>query len=138
MKKVIILLLVTVMLPATVSAQSITYVYDAAGNRISRSLATKNQAPRKALTDYDTSEMTILSISVGPNPTNGLLNIRLSQWDDAYSCHLLLSDLSGRIVIEQNMDSPVATLNLSSYSNGYYLLLVEVNGEQQFYKIIKN
>ena len=139
MKKLLFMLLAAFLLPVAVKAQNIAYSYDAAGNRILRALANNSyQSPRKSVTDDNLSKRTFPSISVSPNPTNGLLNICLSRWDNDYTCHLLLSDLSGLTLIEQDMNSPEASLNLSSFPAGYYLLLVDINGQQQSYKIIKN
>jgi len=139
MKKLLFMLLAAFLLPVAVKAQNIAYSYDAAGNRILRALANNSyQSPRKSVTDDNLSKRTFPSISVSPNPTNGLLNICLSRWDNDYTCHLLLSDLSGKTLIERDMETYETSLNLTPFPDGLYLLSVELNGVQQSYKIIKN
>lgn len=134
MKKVLLSLLAAAMLPVTASAQQIAYTYDASGNRISRSLAnTRSNAPRKSKDSSIRND-----VYIGPNPTQGQLTIRLSVWNESTTCHLLLSNIAGQVLTEQTMSSIETTLDLSSLSNGYYILQVEVNGEKNTYKIIKN
>ena len=138
MKKLLFSLLAAVMLPVTASAQQIVYSYDAAGNRISRSLATRgSNDPRKKAAENSASIKYDNSVFVGPNPTKGPLTIRLSRWDDATTCHLLLSNTAGQVLAEQMMTSTESTFDLGHYPNGYYLLQVELNEEKKTYKIVK-
>ena len=138
MKKQLLTLMVAFVLPSAIQAQQIAYSYDAAGNRIGRSLANGiNQAPRKTESENNGSDRLQRSLSVGPNPTSGLLAVKHSRWDDSDECRLQITTLSGQVLIEQNMTSAEATLDLSTYPNGYYLLSVELNDEQKTYKIIK-
>lgn len=139
MKKQMILLLATFLQPAAGDAQGIAFGYDASGNRITRSLSNNsNQAPRMLFMDEDSPETTQQSVSVGPNPTTGILRIRLSRREETDNCHLLLSDLSGKTLIERDMETYETSLNLTPFPDGLYLLSVELNGVQQSYKIIKN
>lgn len=142
MKKPLFLLMVAFVLPSAIHAQQILYSYDAAGNRIERSLANGlNPAHRRTNSDNNASNASggmQRSLSVGPNPTKGLLSIKHSCWDDSNECRLQLTTLSGQVLIEKSMTSAEATLNLHTYPNDYYLLSVELNGEKKTYKIIKN
>lgn len=142
MKKTLFMLMVAFVLPSAIQAQQVVYSYDAAGNRIERSLANgPNPAPSRTNSDNNVSnasDRTQRSFSVGPNPTKGLLAVKHSRWDDSDECRLQLTTLSGQVLIEQSMTSAEATLNLHAYPNDYYLLSVELNGEKKTYKIIKN
>ena len=139
MKKLVLTLLVAATLPTAVHAQAVGYSYDAAGNRVSRALsAGALQSPRINNTRNMLADRQGQTLSVGPNPTTGMLSVSLARFADADECRLLLSNMAGQTLIEQSMTSTQATLDLTSYPSGYYLLLVDVNGEKTSYKIIKN
>lgn len=126
------------MLPMFGYGQQIAYEYDAAGNRISRHIANNaSQAPLRTSLENIPGETIVQTISVGPNPTTGLLTVALSRFGKEDTCHLLLVNTAGQTLIRQLMTSSQATLDLSQYANGYYLLKVDLNGEIQTYKIIK-
>lgn len=132
------MLMVVTMLPLTTYSQQIGYSYDVAGNRVKRELISgSSQAPRKKSIGSQTSEQIPMSVSVGPNPTTGKLKIRFSQWSDSNECHLLLSNMSGVVLIEKPLVSIQTTLDISTYSAGYYLLQIDLNGKKEIYKIVK-
>ena len=138
MKKLMLLLLAAFMLPVALRAQTIVFGYDASGNRISRSaVRDSQQSSGGSQKSNDSTDGLPLSVFVGPNPTSGLLAVRLSRWDDTDECNLQLTSLSGVVLIEQTMTSSETALDLSSFSNGLYLLLVDLNREKETYKIIK-
>lgn len=60
-------------------------------------------------------------IQIFPNPANEYLEIR----NISPNASILLTDLSGRIVLMQNSGSVNATINLSELTTGYYLLQVD-------------
>ena len=130
------LLMVALMSPSVVSAQDIMYIYDAAGNRVLRTCIPVQNSPQMINTQIkDLEDDRILS--VGPNPTSGILYVRLPHWNDNDEYRLLLSNMSGQVLIEKPMKSIQTILDLSNYPNGYYLLKVNFKGEQATYKIIK-
>lgn len=139
MRKLKFMLLAALMLPVALRAQTIFYGYDAAGNRISRSAVrgSSQQSSGKTQKTEDSTDGLPHSVFVGPNPTRGQLAVRQSRWDDTNECQLQLTSLSGVVLIEQTMTSAETTLDLSSFTNGLYLLLVELNREKKTYKITK-
>lgn len=139
MIKHILLLSAMTIVPSAINAQQVSYSYDATGNRISRSsVVNAPQFSSGRNISKSVSSFLQQTLSVGPNPTSGLLGIRLSQWNDTDNCSLLLSNTSGQVLIQQAMTSADATLDLSTFPKGYYLLRVDLNGEKNTYKIIKN
>lgn len=127
-------LFVSMLLPLMCHAQQVSYSYDAAGNRISRQ--TGSPAPR--LTSVDRQQASPnQEISVSPNPTTGPLEISLFRFSENDVCYLTLSNMAGQMLIEQSVTSAQTTLDLSSYAYGFYLLRIDLNGEQTTYKIIK-
>lgn len=130
------LLFVSVLLTALCHAQQVTYSYDAAGNRVSRQTGNGSQAPLRSSVNQQQTSLE-QAISIGPNPTTGPLEISLLRYSENNECHLTLSNTAGQVLINHSMTSAKTTLNLSSYAYGFYLLMIELNGEQTTYKIIK-
>ena len=131
-------ILAALLLPMLGYAQQIAYEYDAAGNRISRHIANNSpQAPSIGSLGVIPNETEVRTISVGPNPTTGLLKVTLSSFGKEDTCSLLLVNASGQTLIRQSITSSQTTLDLSQYANGYYLLKVKLNENVTIYKIIK-
>ena len=134
-------ILAALLLPMLGHAQQIAYEYDAAGNRTSRHVANNSpQAPRQgSLEDFpqETNELKGLAISVGPNPTTGPLTVSLTHFGKEDACSLLLVNTAGQTLVRQAMTSSQATLDLTHYANGIYLLKVDLNDNITTYKIIK-
>ena len=134
-------ILAALVLPMLGHAQEIVYEYDAAGNRTSRHIV--NNSPQAPLfgtpKDFppETNEKERLAISVGPNPTTGQLTVSLSRFGKEDVCNLLLVNAAGQTLIKQSMTTTQTTLDLTRYTNGYYLLKVDLNENVTTYKIIK-
>ena len=115
MKKQLFMLMVAFVLPSAIQAQQVIYSYDATGNRIERSLANGiNPAPSRTNSENNNSDRLQRSLSVGPNPTSGLLAIKHSRWDDSDECRLQLTTLSGQVLIEQSMTSAMSSILILS------------------------
>lgn len=70
--------------------------------------------------------------SLYPNPSSGLFNLVLS--NDA---QVQITDLTGKVILNQNYHLGSYKIDLSSYSDGVYLLQVLANGVVKNAKIIK-
>ena len=120
-------------------AQGIAYSYDASGNRISRSVISNNsQAPLIEDAWETSNSLRGIEIIVSPNPTSGILSVKLSQWENSDTGTLVLSDISGHVIVQQTITSTQTTIDISNSSNGIYMMMIELNGEKKSYKIIKN
>ena len=131
-----ILLLFTAM---EMSAQSVTYTYDSAGNRTARTVVMKApQAPDEfrdatALPDLIAEK----SVVIYPNPTKGILSVEIKDYTDNLQAEFRLTDLSGRTVIDRKASGENQTFDLSRLAAGIYLLQIRINGESAVWKIIK-
>jgi len=68
------------------------------------------------------------SLMAWPNPTSGSINIRLDGFNESETVRLIMFDLNGRLVLEQDIassSSSVATLDLTSIKAGLYVIVVE-------------
>jgi len=69
-------------------------------------------------------------VTVRPNPTNGLVEVWLPDGAIARDARLSVMDPAGRMLSEHRIASTTATVDLSVFGPGLYLLSVETNGER--------
>ena len=62
-------------------------------------------------------------INAYPNPSNGIVNITLSEWDDI-EITLSVYDVLGKNILSQKIYKNKTQLNLTSLSTGIYLLSI--------------
>ena len=97
--------------------------------------------PAACLTDVVEIENKNQSLSVYPNPTTGLSNIKFnsSANDNAVTS---LSDFSGRVVMNQNVKLISGDnnfpLDLNQLSDGIYILMLKSSLENSFVRIVKH
>lgn len=79
-------------------------------------------------------------VNVGPNPTSGSLYIS-SFLQESSSVQLEVYNVSGQIVFQSSWDSINSyfsyTLDMASWTNGFYFLRLEIAGEELVTKVIK-
>lgn len=71
----------------------------------------------------------IPDIKVYPNPSTGELSIDISNYVDK-EIHIVLSDLSGKVLHTQSIDNPhnqILNMDISAFQNGIYLLSVHID-----------
>jgi hypothetical protein len=76
-----------------------------------------------------TEQKSDLGLSIYPNPTTDYLNASFTQPGE-YTC--VISDVSGRIVLQQKTHGQEFTINLSNIKRGMYFLTI--NGKKTFSK----
>ncbi len=111
--------------------ETIVQIYD--GN-------TWNNLIKEVYSDYRVSTGIIteksLSVNVYPNPTTENLNFKLNEKEGL--AKLMISDLSGRIVIDKEIDlSNSNSVNVQELNNGYYILNIEIADKKYHQKFIK-
>ena len=63
-------------------------------------------------------------MKVFPNPSGGNFKLRIANFEFEKPLSVIVFDLSGRKILEQNVSSPSTELNLSANENGIYFLKV--------------
>lgn len=124
------------------SAQNykVEYTYDQAGNRKSRmiipfnSVSGKN-SPEKKTTPLE-QEFDNKTISIYPNPTQGLLNINISDQDEQIRYNMTIYTLTGKKIIDTETDGNIS-IDLSDYDTGIYILVLKTTESEIQFKIIK-
>ncbi|MDR2474803.1 MAG: T9SS type A sorting domain-containing protein [Bacteroidales bacterium] len=135
MRKKLILISIVLLTVISLQAQSVTYWYDSAGNRIER----RTTATLRSSSETTSLEDAVIlpEIKIYPNPTRGLMYIEVGDFDSGQQVDLLLTDVSGKIIFRQKAASSIVEIDLNGHPQGIYLLRVQREGEVSSYKIIK-
>ena len=150
MKTKITILIAILTISFTAFAQNFSYTYDAAGNRIARVvyLQTKTTLQNNGSTNQQTEEeiaeektlkdkLGSFDLLVYPNPTKGLIIVKISDEETIESATYNVYDTGGKQVANGTVASSMLLVNLSRQIAGTYNLIVNINGKQQSWKIIK-
>ena len=117
---------------ASADNEHLLYEYDAAGNRISRTVVQgqPRQSPRNSLPSVD--------ISVSPTLTHDEVIISTAMDIETYPTRYTLVNLQGSVLMMGNLYAQQTRLSLGQYADGIYLLRVESDVFSKSYKIIKH
>ena len=129
-------------IPVTVVIPVVEYGYDAAGNRIRRSVQYKTNGIKKTkksrkdvLKELEITTQTM----VYPNPTKNLIYLRVNnEITAAKEKQFIIYDNLGRMVMDQEIDNTLMEINVSGLKEGVYYLVVKYDDHQKDWKIIKN
>jgi len=127
----------------------ILYFYDATGNRIYRTDTCIDNAPVSKTTSGGVNStanhsqaQTILSNSnstitanVYPNPTQGTVNITVSQ--PLSDANVSLLDVNGAVIKKMNMTGSISSLDLSGFASGTYLVEIQSTTAHFIFKVQK-
>jgi hypothetical protein len=116
-------------MPCLMFAQTIRYDYDGAGNRLTRVIVmSPNRIAKSASIDEFLSDsLSERNIRIYPNPTQGLLRIRIDQLSEEDICSIRLFSLSGQQILVMPLQTTETELNISDQSNGIYILQLLLN-----------
>ena len=122
----------------TSSAQSITYSYDAAGNRVSRGVTVSRmrKQEKKTLNLADGNNLEGKVRLTGDSRT-GSVTVEIIGHRTGDRCEVSLYALSGENLLQLQLSEPSVTLSLGAYPDGIYIVSVTLNGESEAWKITK-
>ena len=91
------------------------------------------------ITNIGFNEYPVLSFEVYPNPTDGILNLQLSQTGqlELIEGEIKLLDLSGRVILTQKLTSNQNQIDIKNLGSGVYFLSVEGNGLKGVKRVVK-
>jgi len=137
MKKLIILILL-LQTAVIINAQSVSYTYDNAGNRIARTFTMSKSpaAPVEAIKELP-DLIAEKSVVIYPNPTKGTITVDIKDYVSKMDVEFQLTDLSGRTIANRKAASKTQTFDLSGQIAGVYLLQIRINNESVVWKIVK-
>lgn len=140
MKLKFILLFINLGLATSIFSQSFSYLYDAAGNRVTRmQVATRSFVLQKNEVNVVLSEGLLeqKAINLFPNPVQTELTVLLSELFEPGYGEVFLYDLKGRLLLRQNVHTVRTILQFDSFVSGVYLLKLVFGSRQFTWKIIK-
>ena len=76
-------------------------------------------------------------ITIYPNPTKGLLTVKMSNMPQHSASSLTLFDIQGRVISQQQTLSDENKLDISAQPAGTYIMQIAVGEEQVSWKIVK-
>lgn len=121
--------------------QRIKYIYDSAGNRLTRQKEIVVQT-RGALSDEEEpsvyeEELSETKVTIYPNPTRGMLKVDISGVEKFENARISLYDLTGKLLQQWAGISQSNAIDLSERTPGMYIMQVAYNGKISSWKIIK-
>ncbi len=128
------------LLTGYLQAQNVNYVYDNAGNRISRTIIISSRAPVAPQESESSFFQEILSdhtIKIYPNPTKGWLSVEIPGISSDFTGEIRLFDANGRVIQQRTVDSRRMDFDLSNVVNGIYFMQIIVDGQTTRWKVIK-
>lgn len=124
-------------------AQTVSYSYDQAGNRISRTIVL-NSPPDKAKRNTETTDSVVvkdilgkLEVKIFPNPTKGALGVELTGINPDIITRISVYGGQGAQLYNAVAIEGLNPLDFSKYPEGWYILRIEAGTERKEYKIIK-
>ena len=136
-------LFLCISLCATLSAQTVHFVYDNAGNRTARYIDMSYNRDGGAVNGEDESGREIKDslesnqIHIYPNPTDGHISVRIdSLKKDQKACALLI-DTYGKNIVYQYVDKNEVSIDFSERDPGIYILRIEIDNLNVEWKLIK-
>lgn len=121
----------------------VNYLYDLAGNRISRKIIELNNISQ-VKSNYPNSKPSSvtervgnMNITVYPNPTYGDLSVKISGADLPENTTITVYSAVGNILLHFIMPEDIANFDMSKYPSGWYLLRVVAGDNHAEFKIIK-
>ena len=117
----------------------VSYSYDAAGNRVSRTTVILKKPENKDNKNYTdiNNPFGDGNIVIAPNPTAGTLYISFNDIELTGNTEITLYDISGRIVLNQKVKSNREELDLSNNPAGTYILIIVSGNDKIEYTVIK-
>lgn len=123
---------------------TVSYAYDACGNRVQRTLGFKKAEKNEYASDDDgkgwqasvVDTFGTAGLSLYPNPTEGRFSLAFTETPSA-PMQTRLCTVGGAVIETRTITNAVEEFDLTDKPAGIYLLRLEAGGETQTWKIIK-
>ena len=140
---------------SVVAQAQVSYGYDAAGNRISKTITLKKSLSKKSNTSHDlenqkndefafhefddplTDAIGNAQIIIYPNPTHGELRVEISGVELVPSDNIIIFDSNGRIIRQSYNVTGSNDIDLSEAAAGLYIMRICIEGKFTTWRIIK-
>ena len=136
------------------NANYFLYSYDATGNRTMRQYIIY-QSPSKvkdSIAQHTDSTATVAAqqqlpqetlpngeqITVFPNPTEGVLQISITNFKEGSKGYIMITDLQGRVVAKRENINSTNSFDISSAAKGNYVLKIVVNNTSRSLLLLRS
>lgn len=139
MKRLLFIILMLGCVALAYTQNKIKYTYDESGNRIKKEIVLSST--RSLLSEDDeqeayTEEIQSHQIIIYPNPTKGLLNVKIAGLDKING-QISIYNMGGRLINQSDLSSSNQTFDLSDQPNGIYIMQIKLEDKVSSWKIIK-
>jgi len=139
MKRLLFIVLLFSAVTYVYAQNKIKYTYDSAGNRIKKEIVLSST--RSLLSEDDEQEpyieeMQSHEIRIYPNPTKGILNIKITGVDKVNG-QISIYNIVGKLIEKAELSDNYQTFDLSAQPNGIYIMQIKIEDKVSSWKIIK-
>ncbi len=121
-------------------AQKLSYAYDNAGNRVSKTIVFNSQQAAKTQKKDSVSFNEILAnkeIKLYPNPVQTNLTVTINGFDKDVAGEYFFFDNQGKMILHNYLNNESFQVDMSSYATGNYIMRIVIDGESTTWKILK-
>lgn len=141
MKRAILLSLTLLLAMAVKAQQKLTYAYDAAGNRVGRTIVLEPRSASDSENPADTVffEETLddTQVRIYPNPVETQMTIRVSGYAPSMQGEYSLYNITGTMVAKRRITGETTLVDMGRYPKGIYILHIILNGQPTAWRVIK-
>ncbi len=140
MRKVLLITGLLLVALTTIPAQTVSYEYDASGNRIRRIMVTLKNASSATEKDEEPVENSWRErkVTIFPNPTKGNLKIRIEGGEDEAEYRFSLFNTGGQLLKQGNIyNKGEFPVSMGQYAPGIYILILNNKDDKLTFKIVK-
>lgn len=140
--KRVFMVIPAVFFAVAIYSQRVEYTYDATGNVTSRKVIVMTRsaevtADKDTVARVQSDFLDKKEIKIYPNPTSGILYIKMSKFNPNSKLQLFLFDLSGRCIMNRMLREETASIDISPFNRGIYILRLQSKEAHSEWKIIK-
>ena len=121
--------------------QQLSYAYDAAGNRVSRTIVMGTRGADAAANQADPvfleEVLAEKQIKIYPNPVQYELTISITGYEPSMRGEYSLFSLGGSMLARRRITGETTRVDMSLFSRGTYILNIQLEGRPTSWKIIK-
>ena len=114
----------------------ISFSYDSNGNRLNKTIVLSKSAV-STTSNLFTEQIGNREIKIYPNPTKGILKVEIPDSDKIKDGIISVYNLQGKLITKKKIESVKNTIDISSVSNGLYIMQISIDKEVSSWKIIK-
>lgn len=143
MNELFLKLLIFIALPfltCTSASAQVSFGYDAAGNRISRTIVLAGTLTKAAATDSIkpfTEMLGELQVKIYPNPTKGKLAVEITGPAGDAAGAVAIYGTQGQLLLQRAASSSHTDLDISGQPAGTYILRINAGQKTTSWRIIK-